>query len=169
MEDTKQEKATPTKKRTQTPPTKPETARAAINSPLLSPDKFKLSDEEFTIKDLSYDDYMEFITMLAPVIDTLFSKVADRAGVSIPGVNINASAISVKAIFDYCAKDLPQMAHIVTRQSRPDLGIEEIKRLGKTPILLAQVVMAQLKRNNVIAEMADFFRLLQPMMSPTQK
>jgi hypothetical protein len=167
--ETKKEKAVPTKNRTQTPPTKTETARAAINSPLLSPDNFKLGDVEFTIKDLSYDDYMEFITMLSPVIDTLFSKVAERSGVNIPGVQINTSSISIKAIFDYCANDLPNMAHIVTRQSRPDLDVEAIKNLGKTPIMLAQVVMAQLKRNNVIAEMADFFRLLQPMMSPTKK
>lgn len=168
MENQK-EKAVPTKNRTQKTPTKAETARAATNSPLLSPDKFKLGDVEFTIKDLSYDDYMEFITMLSPVIDTLFSKVAERNGVSIPGVQINTSSISIKAIFDYCANDLPEMAHIVTRQSQPDLSVEEIKNLGKTPIMLAQIVMAQLKRNNVIAEMADFFRLLQPMISSTTK
>jgi hypothetical protein len=162
--DTNTKKPTTPKKRTPKL-TDSEIARAATNSPALSPDKITVGEYEIALVDLPFDEYMEFVTLFAPALDALVGRVAKSANVpSIPGIVLAGEEVSVAGIFTYCKASLPQLAHIVVRQSQPSLTVEDVKRLFPTPFKMADLVFAQVKRNNIIGEMADFFKQVAPMM-----
>jgi hypothetical protein len=138
---------------------------AALNDPALSPDEFKLGDRVFKVVDLSYDDYMKFITLLSPLIDSIFGKLARRAP-SIPGVTLapDTDQFSVKQLFQYCGSTLPEMAALVCKASDPEIAVDEIKLLAKTPFKLADVILLQMERNNILKDFADFFARILPLM-----
>jgi hypothetical protein len=155
-----------TKKEVQPIPTEPqltsaEISRAATNSPALSLEEFNLGDRNFKIVDLSYDSYVEFLTLLSPLIESVFGSIASASG--IPGVNVDANAFNVSSIIKHCAKTLPQLVQLICNQTE-DISVDEVKRLGKTPMVLGGVVLKQLQRNNIIKDFADFFAQALPVL-----
>lgn len=148
--------------------TKVEVIRAASNDPLLSTDKFTLGDREFTLLDLGYDDYMKFLTLFAPLFDGIFKNVAQKQAAKetgLPGLDTpSLSDVPITTIITYCADNLPQLAHIVCKQSDPKITVEEVKTLAKTPMKMVEIIMLQIKRNNIIKDFADFFQQILPLV-----
>lgn len=137
--------------------------RAAFNKPA---EEFTLGDRTFLIQDLPYDDYTEFVSHLAPVVEQLFSKlVMSRVGVELPnGINIEPSSITAFDMIKVCSGSLPEMAHIICRQTDPTITVEEVKRLAKTPIAIAEVVIRQIVLNGMIKDLLSFFGQMISML-----
>jgi hypothetical protein len=145
--------------------TKQEVTRAALNEP--SRTTFTLGDRTFPLKDLSYDQYTKFLTLLAPLADGLIGKISDRVAVSqISGIeDLDTSLFSVKDIFVYCGKYLPELVTIICQTTDPTVTVEWVKDAGKTPFKLAEIVLLQMMHNNTIKDFADFFERMLPILS----
>lgn len=135
---------------------------AATNLPALSPDQFKLGDRVFKIVHLPYDDYVTFLGYLQPFLAALVNKKS--AAVSIPGINLGASA-DPGALLQFCSGDLPEMVRLIAKQSEPDISIREIKDLAGNPFVLAGVVIQQLARNQMIGDFVSFFKQVTPLLA----
>ena len=135
-----------------------EIVRAVTNSPALATRTFTMSGRTFEILDLQYDDYMLFMAQLQPLFEALLG--------ALPGVrNMGLlNTLSPATLITYCGKSLPEMARIVCSQSDPDITVAEVKKLGKTPFVLAALVLSQVEQNNIINAVKDFFESIVPLM-----
>jgi hypothetical protein len=140
-----------------------EIVRAATNDPAMSERVVVLGDREFPVVDLDYSSYCRFLAKLQP----LLQAVAGRLGVT-RGL-VQANDFGLNTLIDYCAYDLPEMAHIVVSQTDPDITVEDVKKLGKTPFKLANIVLAQIEQNEMITEIANFFVQMLPLLSEGRK
>lgn len=136
-----------------------EVIRAATNSPELSTIKVKLGEKEYTVVDLPYDDYIEFLAHLQPLIEGLLSKLAQAKG-----IEFNAESLTTSGLLKYCSKALPEMARLCLKQTVPTITSEEIKIAGKTPFALAVVVLKQIEQNKIISEISSFFVQMAPLL-----
>jgi hypothetical protein len=130
--------------------------RAAVNLPA---DEFMLGDRIFKVVDLPYDDYTTFMGYIAPVVENICKKIIlSRTGVELPGgINVEASSFAAFDLLQVCGKYLPEMAHIVCKQTDPEITVEEVKNLAKKPLPLAHVVLKQIIQNGMISDFKDFF------------
>lgn len=138
-------------------------AQAATNDPQLAPDEFQLGDRVFKILDLPYDDYVKFLAHLQPFIDVLAAKMGGRQGVKLEGLDLG-DGFSIATIVKFCGASLPEMARIVCSQSDPTVTVEDVKKLGRNPFMLASIVLRQLVRNGIIQDFASFFGQVIPLM-----
>jgi hypothetical protein len=136
-----------------------EIARAATNDPALSAVSFNLGDRSFKIVDLAYDDYVKFLALLAPLLESVAKKFLVRDVLAVEG-----ESVSVADLFKYCVDGLPEMVCIVCSQTDPTIKVDDVKRLGKNPINLARIVLLQIQQNNVIKDIGDFFVQTLPLM-----
>lgn len=143
-----------------------EIVRAATNSPELSESKVKLGDREFTIVDLPYDDYLEFLSFLQPLLESLAGKMA---GDALPGLIPDTSSLNAGTLIKYCGTSLPRMVQIVLSQTDPKISVEEIKILGKNPFKLATIVLTQIEQNRIIGDISDFFVQILPFLTAGMK
>jgi hypothetical protein len=143
-----------------------ELARAVTNDPALSEDQFTLGGRVFTIIDLEYDEYVTFTTMLKPLFEVLFARFT--GGVSIPGIDLS-TGLSADGVMRFALADLPEMARIVCSKTEPDITIEEVKKLAKQPFKLAEVVVAQILRNNIINDFSTVFTQLRRLIPTTKQ
>lgn len=132
--------------------TEKQVVAAATNAPELSEDEVLLGDRVVKVVDLPYDDYVTFLAYLQPAVEAFAAKLGEAAGVELRG-----SALPVGDIIRHCCDALPQMALLVCKQTNPEMTIEEVKALGKTPFRLAGVVLKQVEHNKMIQEIGDFF------------
>jgi hypothetical protein len=147
-----------------TPPTPEAIVQAATNNPQLATDEFKLGDRVFKVIDLDYDSYIRFFAYLRPLINAVASGMAQRQGISIPSIELPESSLSATRLIDFCIADLPEMVRLICAQTVPDITVEEVKTNGKTPFVLAAIVVKQLVRNNVVAQFTSFFGQILPLM-----
>jgi hypothetical protein len=125
----------------------------ATNSPSLSSDEIILDGKVFKIVHLKYDDYMLFLTLLAPVLEIILNQTGQ--------VN---NTVNVLHIIELCGKNLPQLVFIVLHQTDPEITVNRVKELCPTPFKMAEVVMLQVKHNQMIKDFASFFPQLTEMM-----
>lgn len=118
----------------------------------------QLGDRTFPIKDLSYDSYVRFFSLLQPLLEMIAGKLA-------PSLQDHATGITSEAIIRYCSDSLPEMVCIVCEQTDPTITIQEVKELGKTPFNLAKIVIKQIEQNRVIADVSDFFVQVLPLLT----
>jgi hypothetical protein len=142
--------------------TEREKIRAATNDPALASDQFQLGERAFPIVDLPYDDYLLFVSHLQPVIEAMVNKVAQKKGISLPGIDLRAD-FNTNLLLNMCGKTLPEMVCIMCRQSDPGMTVKEVKDLGRKPTVLAVAVMKQIKQNGIIKDFVDFFQHLMPL------
>jgi hypothetical protein len=135
--------------------------RAALNLPA---DQFQLGDRTFNIHDLEYDDYLLFIGHLTPLIEVLAKKVAEKHGVSIPGMDITPESINPTNILRVCGDILPEMVRIMCKYTDPNITVDEVKKLAKKPLPLALAIIKQVKQNKMMEDFADFFGLTMGMI-----
>jgi hypothetical protein len=131
-----------------------EKIRAAVNAPAST---FTLGDRTFELKDLPYDDYVEFVGYVSPLIDTLINRVAVKNTLGIPGIDINPSKLGSEHVLAFCKAELPKMVRLVCRQTDPNITEDDIKALAGRPTVLANIVMLQMGHNGIIKDFTDFF------------
>lgn len=132
--------------------------RAATNSPLLANDKFQLGDRVFPVVDLPYDEYVTFISLLSPLFEAMAGAVTAKYGTdAVPGISLDASKFNPGLLLKLCALALPDLVHIMARQSDPKITVEDVKKLGSKPTTLAVAVIKQITQNGMIRDFADFF------------
>jgi hypothetical protein len=159
----KKTKNTTTQDSATTSLTKTEIVRAALNDSTLSRDTFQLGDKTFPIKDLTYDQYTKFLILLSPLADSLISK-AVGSSTQLPGLegDVDISMFNISDMIRLCGESLPDLALICVHASEPTMTLSQVKELGKTPFALAHIVIAQMARNNMLKDFADFFAQLLP-------
>lgn len=145
-----------------------EISRAATNDPALSDDEFILGGRKFKVVDLPYDDYIKFISLMQPLLESLVNGVSEKAGLKLPEIVIPTSGFTVAGLVKACVGALPEMACIVCSQTDPTITVDEVKTLAKTPFKLAQVVLKQIVRNNIIKDFSDFFEQVIPFLKVTE-
>jgi hypothetical protein len=138
---------------------------AATNAPSLAPDEFVLGDRTYKVVDLSYDDYVSFLTYLQPFLDGLVGNFASKTNVSLPGISLSQS-IDAPAFVKFCGKSLPEMTRLICKQTNPDITVDEVKLAAGNPFVLAAVVIKQVNKNQMISTFASFFGQLAPLLSP---
>lgn len=144
-----------------------ELARAVTNSPALSDDQVQLGDRVFTIIDLDYDEYVLFTTMLKPLLEVLFARMAGAP--TVPGIDLADGLTSVDGIMRFATKDLPEMARLVCSKTDPTITVDEVKKLAKNPFKLSEVVVAQILRNNIINDFSTVFIQLRRLIPTTKR
>jgi hypothetical protein len=146
------------------PLTKEKLLSAATNDSSLSRNTFTLGDRTFPLKDLTYDQYNKFLLLIAPLADGLIGRIGDKAKSQELGIEgLDISLFSVSDILSYCGNVLPELALIAVQATDPNMTVEQVKNLGKTPFKLAEIVMLQLVHNNTIKDFADFFARILPL------
>lgn len=144
--------------------TKEEAALAAIN--ILSNYTVTLGDKEFKVVNLSYDDYIKFITLLTPMLETFFGSIASVSGVRLAP---SSGVLSPGALIKYAGDVLPELACIVCNQTDPSVTVNDVKLWAqqgepKGPFKLAEVVIKQIEQNKIINDFASFFAQMLPMI-----
>jgi hypothetical protein len=138
-----------------------EAVKAAVNSPELSDIKFTLGEKEFKVIDLSYDDYLKFITHLTPMLEIFIGSLASVGGVNVmtPNTEVNAASI-----IKYAGSSLPELVCIVCNQTDETITKEEVKKLAKSPFQLCSIVLQQIEKNKIISDFASFFKSVLPLI-----
>jgi hypothetical protein len=112
---------------------------------------FTLGDRTFPVKDLSYDDYIEFVRLARPII------TGAVAGFDLMSGDFNPMAIDYEDLLSLAGKELPKMAWLCCRASDAKITIDQVKALARRPYPLIDVVLVQVKHNQMVAELKDFF------------
>jgi len=129
----------------------------ATNSTILSEDVVTLEGRTFRLKHLKYDDYIAFMAYLKPVFGPLFEQLGGFAGGT-------QEVIDYAKIVGLCQSNLPEMALLVLKQDAPELTIKDVKDLCGTPFKMAELVLMQINKNNLIADFTNFFGLMTQML-----
>ena len=123
---------------------------AATNEPSLSDVEVTFnSGKTFKIVYLGYDDHLEFLTKLTPLLSAFLE---------------GSTGITPTGIIQFCAKDLLELGHIVLRQTDPSLKLEDVKQVVGSPLKLASAVFSQIEKNNLIYEISAFFAQIAPIL-----
>lgn len=126
------------------------------------PDKsFKLGNREFPIHDLDYDSYIEFMELARPIIVSLANTITPVMKDQKLDFDLNYGKLDFGSLIKLAGNELPRMAHICCRQSDPKVSIADVKRLARRPHNLIEVVLLQVKHNELVKEFADFFPRLK--------
>lgn len=112
---------------------------------------FTLGDRTFPVKDLSYDDYIEFVRLARPIV------TGAVAGFDLMSGDFNPLALDYEALLELAGKELPKMAWLCCRQSDPKITVDQVKALARRPYPLIDAVLVQVKHNQMVNELKDFF------------
>lgn len=137
--------------------------RAAVNLPV---DKFQIGERVFDIVDLPYDDYIFFISYLAPLIEILVTHLSRTNDLAIPGINLSPEYFTPKLLLEMCGTTLPEMVQLMCKQSDPSITVQDVKLLAKRPTVLATAVLKQIQQNGIIKEFGDFFAQVTGILKP---
>ena len=126
---------------------------------------FRLGDREFEIKDLGYFDYLEFVSLVRPLIGVITEglQLGDAGGEL--NLNFDPASIDLDKILGLCGKELPKMAQLVCKQTDPKNKAEEVAELARRPQRLVEVVLMQIMHNKMIEEFGNFFTRLTSMVT----
>jgi hypothetical protein len=152
-------------------PTQQQKLSAATNSPAFASDeeRFTFGGREFVVLDLSYDNYLDFIALLQPLVDSIVSGVAGslfkKPSSDLPGIPLQDNFnFSISSIIKYCGKDLPKLAAIVmnteaaSKEEKASLVTDAwVRKHAKSPMELVGIVMLQVNKNKMISEIGSFF------------
>lgn len=128
--------------------------RAALN---LQADEFVLGDRAFKVADLGYDDYLLFISLLSPFVDVVCSTFMNAGNITVPGISLEVNGMSASKFIALVGKQLPELAHLVCKQTDPTITVDEVKKLAKKPTALIDPVIKQIVQNNIIKDFSAFF------------
>jgi hypothetical protein len=111
----------------------------------------------FELKHLSYDAYLEFCELAHPILSTLSGALdmGNKGGEF--KLEFNPLNIDYKTVLKLAGKELPRMVLLCCKQTDPRITLEEVKELGHRPQQLVQVVLKQIKHNEMVKEIADSF------------
>jgi hypothetical protein len=140
---------------------------------------FEFGGKTFELKDLSYDDYVEFVKLAGPLVENVVSVIQpvlqqDEKGELIKDFSISLQGLDISGLADLAGNNLPRMAHIVCRTSDPEITVDEVKRLSMKrvskdkpigPFAMIEVVLKQVAHNKMIDEFVSFFPRLGSLVS----
>jgi hypothetical protein len=151
-------------------------AKAARNEPNGS---FTLTNSHtgdtrtFDIKDLDYDSYIEFCDLARPIILAVSGAIdmaPDPTGEM--KLQFTPRGIDFDQLIKLAGTELPRMAWLCCKQSAPNISVAQVKALARRPHVMLEVVLKQIKQNEIVKEFADFFpRIaagLQDLLPATQ-
>lgn len=141
-----------------------EVARAATNDPALSLSEFVLGDKTFKIVDLAYDDYIKFLALLQPLIEGVVNGASTAGSFDVAGIHVASEGFTVQGILKYCTTKLPEMVRIICAATDPSVTVDDVKRLGRNPFRLAEIVLKQIAQNKMIQDFASFFQRAMPLL-----
>jgi hypothetical protein len=118
---------------------------------------FTLGTREFPVKDLGYDDYIEFVRLSKPLLTVMASTMELTPKDGDLTLDFDPTKLDMDVLLDVAGDDLPKMAWICCRQSDPKIALSEVKALARRPWAMLQVVLQQVKQNDLVKEFADFF------------
>lgn len=118
-----------------------------------------LGGKEFDIKHFSYDDYLEFVELVPPVMSA-FAKGLEINADPVHGaaLQFNPMAIDHKALIKVAKNELVRMAWLCLKQSQPGISQRDVKALARHPMELLDVVMRFVEHNEMVKVFADFFQ-----------
>lgn len=119
---------------------------------------FKLGDREFPIKDLDYDSYLEFLELTHPILQVVIGSLEVVSNNGDPDVSFNPAGFDVQKMIQLAGKSLPRMVWLCCKQTDPKITVEDVKRLARRPQAMIQIVIEQVRHNQMIKEFADFFK-----------
>jgi hypothetical protein len=131
----------------------------AVDTFTLSNPKLALT-RTFEIKHLEYDAYIEFCDLARPILQAVATGLDLGAMSSDFKLQFNPAKIDFSEIIRLAGKELPRMAWLCCKQTDPKITVDEVKRLGYRPQMLLNVVLKQIKHNEMVQEFADFFPLI---------
>lgn len=126
---------------------------------------FEIGDRTFEIRDLDYDSYVEFCDLARPIISAVASGFDITQTNGEVGLNFSPMSLDFSAIMKSCANELPRMAWLCCRQADPKITEGTVKNLARRPHILLEVILMQIKQNNIIAEFQDFFPRLATLLT----
>jgi hypothetical protein len=127
--------------------------------------EFTLGDKTFQILDLGYFDYIEFVSLVKPLVAVAAGALQLDSADGELKVNFNPTNIDFDQMIKLCGKELPRMAWLVCKQSQPKITDKEVAELAKRPQRLVEIVLLQVLHNNMIQEFGSFFQRLTAMVT----
>jgi hypothetical protein len=118
---------------------------------------FTLGDRVFEIKDLQYDDYIEFCDLARPIITAVSQSLELNQENGQLDLQFNFGNLDFRQLLQLSKEELPRMAWLCCKQTDPKIKLAEVKRLARRPQTMLEVVLAQVKHNDLVKEFADFF------------
>jgi hypothetical protein len=151
----------------------------AFAIPILGEGEFMFGGRKFQVVSLGYKQYLQFVSRLKPIIGLVASKlkntitdaVNSKVNVGIPGIALSALGdIDPAYLLNFCAEDLPQMVEIVCNMKplrEEKLGelvtAQWVEDNAQSPFELINIVLAQVNKNKMIVQFADFFAQVLPI------
>jgi hypothetical protein len=111
----------------------------------------------FERKDLGYDEYIEFCELARPIIAAVSGAMDINSVGGEVQIGFNPIGLDYGELLKLAGKELPKMAWLCCHASDPKIKVDDIKRLGRRPLVLLEVVLAQIQHNQIVQEFADFF------------
>lgn len=113
---------------------------------------------QFPIRDLGYDDYLSFIRLIKPVIESAMGAIELKPNeLGEVTMSLGEGNFDVGALLDMADDELPRLALICCRQSDASMTVQQVKELGRRPMDLIEIVLKQAKHNQLVEEFASFF------------
>jgi hypothetical protein len=113
--------------------------------------------KEFELEDLDYDSYIEFCELARPIVSSVYNAFSINSEAGEVKLGFDPTSVDFSELLRLAGKELPKMAWLCCRLSDPKIKIEEVKRLAHRPHAMLEVVMMQIKHNQIVQEFADFF------------
>lgn len=117
----------------------------------------------FEIRDLPYDDYLDFCSKARPIITAVSGSINIASIDNVDGkdaarFDFDPLKLDFGQLIALSGKELPYMAWLCCRQSDASITEREVKRLARRPIALLHVVLMQIKHNALVEEFVSFFQ-----------
>jgi hypothetical protein len=135
-------------------------SRALRNEPLAT---FTLAhprtgeSRTFDLKDLDYDSYIEFCDLARPIITAVSGALDIKSDGGEVKLGFDPMGLDFGELLKLAGKELPRMVWLCCKMSDPKIKVEDVKRLAHRPHVLLEIVLMQIKHNEIVKEFADFF------------
>lgn len=138
---------------------------------------FKLGNRTFELKDLSYDDYVQFVKHSGPLVESVVSVIQpvlknDKDGQLVTDFELSVKGLDMDGLAELAGHNLPLLAQLACKQSDPSITIEQVKDLAmhrdnesRGPMALIEVVLKQVAHNKIVEEIAAAFPRLGSLVA----
>lgn len=127
--------------------------------------EFTLGDQTFQVLDLNYFDYVEFVSLVKPLVSIAAGALEMGSRDGELKIDFNPTNLDFDQLIKICGKELPRMAWLVCKQSHPKITDRDVAILARRPQRLVEIVLLQIMHNNMIQEFGNFFQRLTGMVT----
>src|SRR5574343_997869 len=130
-------------------------AHGLTNSEITSPTSVTFAGKDYKLVHLPYDDYVQFMALIEPVIGTIINIINSGEFALTGNAGIIKGLLTV----------LPELVWLSLKQTNSGITLAYIKSNTKSPTELFNIVIAQVKHNDMIKDFSDFFAQINTMMT----